>query len=85
MSLSFAAVNQPLDVSLIAGTVIDADVAFLQEVLGKHPGAFSPPTQTNGESSDALARKHIDDCITNGSARFDWLACDPAGRRVWHG
>src|SRR6185503_18932568 len=35
------------------------------EVLGKHPGAFSPSIQTNGESSDALARKHIDDCITN--------------------
>jgi PAS domain S-box-containing protein len=52
------------------------------ELLGRHPGAFSPPAQANGESSDALARKHIDDCITSGSARFDWLACAPDGREI---
>ncbi len=52
------------------------------EVLGQHPGAFSPPIQANGESSDALARKHIDDCITRGSARFDWLSCAPDGREI---
>jgi PAS domain S-box-containing protein len=52
------------------------------ELLGKHPGTFSPPVQTNGESSDAMARKHIDNCITNGSARFDWLACAPDGREI---
>src|SRR5882672_5312753 len=52
------------------------------EVLGKHPGAFSPSIQTNGESSEVLSRKHIDDCITNGSARFDWLASAPDGREI---
>jgi len=55
---------------------------FAHEMLGKHPGEFSPPFQSNGESSDALARKHIDECMTKGSARFDWLACAPNGREI---
>jgi PAS domain S-box-containing protein len=55
---------------------------FAHEMLGKHPGEFSPPFQSNGESSDALARKYIDECMTKGSARFDWLACAPDGREI---
>src|SRR5436190_3556685 len=55
---------------------------FAHELLGKHPGEFSPPFQPNGESSDALARKYIDECMTMGSARFDWLACAPDGREI---
>jgi PAS domain S-box-containing protein len=55
---------------------------FAHELLGKHPGEFSPPFQPNGESSDALARKYIDECMTKGSARFDWLACAPNGREI---
>src|SRR5262249_43260942 len=53
------------------------------ELLGKHPGDFSPPFQPNGESSVALARKLIEQCMTNGSARFDWLACDPNGKEIF--
>jgi PAS domain S-box-containing protein len=55
---------------------------FAHELLGRHPGAFSPSLQPNGESSEALARKHIGECLTKGSARFDWLACDPEGREI---
>ena len=55
---------------------------FAHEILGKHPGEFSPPLQPNGESSDVMARKYIDECMTQGSARFDWLACDPNGREI---
>ncbi|MCI0746353.1 MAG: PAS domain S-box protein, partial [Verrucomicrobia subdivision 3 bacterium] len=55
---------------------------FAHEILGKHPSEFSPPVQPNGESSDALARQYIDECLTRGSARFDWLACDPTGREI---
>jgi PAS domain S-box-containing protein len=53
-----------------------------QDLLGKHPGAFSPPFQANGESSDAEARKHIERCMATGSARFDWLARGPQGREI---
>lgn len=52
------------------------------EVLGKHPSEFSAPIQPNGESSDGLARKYIDECMAKGSARFDWQACDRAGREL---
>ncbi len=55
---------------------------FAHEMLGKHPSEFSPPVQPNGESSAVLARKHIEECMSKGSARFDWLACDPNGREI---
>lgn len=53
-----------------------------EELLGKHPGAFSPLLQPDGQSSDAIARKHIAECIASGSARFDWLASSPDGREI---
>jgi PAS domain S-box-containing protein len=52
------------------------------EIVGKHPGAFSPPLQPNGESSDVMSRKYIEECMTTGSARFDWLACAPDGGEI---
>jgi PAS domain S-box-containing protein len=55
---------------------------FPHELLGKSPREFSPPFQPNGEISDVLARKHIEECMTKGSARFEWLACDPHGREI---
>jgi PAS domain S-box-containing protein len=53
-----------------------------QDVLGKHPGDFSPSFQPNGERSDVVARRHIYECMTNGSARFDWVASDPHGHEI---
>ena len=45
-----------------------------EELIGKHPSETSPPLQSNGERSVVLARKHIADCLANGSTRFEWLA-----------
>jgi PAS domain S-box-containing protein len=53
-----------------------------QELLGKHPADTSPPFQPNGESSAVLARKHIHECMANGSARFDWMSRTPDGKGV---
>jgi PAS domain S-box-containing protein len=53
-----------------------------QELLGKHPSETSPPFQPNGESSEVLARKYIEQCIANGSARFEWMSCTPQGREI---
>src|SRR5262249_19692377 len=53
------------------------------ELIGRHPADFSPRLQPNGERSDELGRRHIQDCLTQGSARFDWLACDPDGRDIY--
>jgi PAS domain S-box-containing protein len=53
-----------------------------QELLGKHPSETSPPCQPNGESSAELGRKHIQECMDNGSARFEWMSCTPQGKGV---
>src|SRR5207249_1574218 len=53
-----------------------------QELLGKYPTDTSPPFQPNGESSAVLARKHIQECMTNGSARFEWVSCTPQSRAI---
>ena len=53
-----------------------------QELLGKYPTDTSPPFQPNGESSAVLARNHIQECITKGSARFEWMCCTPQGVEV---
>jgi PAS domain S-box-containing protein len=44
------------------------------DLLGKRPGDMAPPFQPNGESSDIVARRNINECLTKGSARFEWLA-----------
>ncbi|MCI0746177.1 MAG: PAS domain S-box protein [Verrucomicrobia subdivision 3 bacterium] len=72
--------NQILEVNPAAVRILGR--RFAHEMLGKHPGDFSPPFQPNGESSDTMARKYIDECMTKGSARFDWLACAPNGREI---
>jgi PAS domain S-box-containing protein len=53
-----------------------------QELLGKHPSDTSPPFQPNGESSAVVARQYIQECLTNGSARFEWLSRTPQGKEV---
>ena len=53
-----------------------------QELLGKHPTEMAPPLQPNGESSAGLGRKHVEECMTRGSARFDWMATAPNGDEI---
>jgi PAS domain S-box-containing protein len=53
-----------------------------EEVIGKHPAETSAPIQPNGERADVLARQHIEECLTRGSARFDWLARNSRGEDI---
>jgi len=53
-----------------------------EELVGKHPRDTSPPFQPNGESSETLARKHVQECMAHGSARFEWVSCTPEGRAI---
>jgi len=53
-----------------------------QELLGKHPAEMAPPLQPSGESSAELGRKYVAECLTQGSARFDWMACAPNGEEI---
>ena len=52
------------------------------ELIGKSPRALAAPFQPNGESSEIMGRKHIEECMTSGSARFEFLACDPNGKEI---
>lgn len=72
--------NQMLEVNPAAVRILGRRSA--DEMLGKHPGEFSPPVQPNGESSAVMARKYISECMATGRARFDWLACDPNGKEI---
>jgi PAS domain S-box-containing protein len=51
-------------------------------LIGKRPTDTSPPFQPNGEASAELARKHIQDCLANGSARFEWVSRTPQDKEV---
>jgi PAS domain S-box-containing protein len=53
-----------------------------QELLGKHPAEISAPLQAGGERGDILARKYIQECIRQGSVRFEWLGRNPKGVEV---
>jgi PAS domain S-box-containing protein len=45
-----------------------------EELLGKHPREMAPLFQPNGESSEAMGRRYIEECLSRGSARFEWVA-----------
>jgi PAS domain S-box-containing protein len=72
--------NQILEVNPAAVRIMGCQCP--EDLLGKHPSATSPRLQPDGESSADLARKHIQDCMVNGSARFEWLSCTPEGREI---
>lgn len=52
------------------------------ELIGKHPRDTSPPTQPGGGSSAELARRYIEECMTKGSARFDWVSLTAQGTQI---
>jgi PAS domain S-box-containing protein len=53
-----------------------------EELLGKNPATTSPPTQPGGESSAVLAERYMQECMTKGSARFDWVGRTAQGKDV---
>jgi PAS domain S-box-containing protein len=52
------------------------------EMIGQHPAALSAPLQPGGETAESLVRRHIDHCLTQGSARFDWVVRNSRGTEV---
>jgi len=52
------------------------------ELVGRHPGELAPPLQPNGESSVEMARRCVNECLAQGSARFEWVAAAPNGEEV---
>jgi len=43
------------------------------EFVGRHPSEMSPPTQSDGESSQIAAQRRIHEAYEKGSNRFEWL------------
>jgi PAS domain S-box-containing protein len=72
--------NQLLEVNPAAVRIMGR--RFAHELIGKDPRSMAPPFQPNGESSDDMGRKYIQECVERGSARFDWTACGPDGREI---
>jgi len=72
--------NELLEVNPAAVRIMGRKHAH--ELLGKDPRSMAPPFQPNGESSDEMGRRYINECVERGSARFDWTACAPDGREI---
>ncbi|HUR45370.1 MAG TPA: PAS domain S-box protein, partial [Candidatus Saccharimonadales bacterium] len=72
--------NQILEVNPAAVRILGCQSA--QEILGKHPCDTSNSFQPNGESSAVLSRRYIQECLANGSARFEWLSRTAKGREI---
>jgi PAS domain S-box-containing protein len=72
--------NQILEVNPAAVRIMGCQSP--QELLGKHPSETSPLFQPNGESSAELGRQYIQECMDNGSARFEWMSRNPQGKEV---
>jgi PAS domain S-box-containing protein len=45
------------------------------EIIGKHPGQLSPPTQPGGRDSMSLSKELIAAAFKDGSNRFEWMHC----------
>lgn len=44
------------------------------QLIGLNPGLTSPLIQPDGQNSVEAALKHIQECLTEGNVRFDWVA-----------
>jgi PAS domain S-box-containing protein len=53
-----------------------------EEIVGKHPADTSAPIQAGGVPAQVLARHYIQECITRGHARFDWVARNSRGEEI---
>ncbi|MBN2466788.1 MAG: PAS domain S-box protein, partial [Deltaproteobacteria bacterium] len=63
------------------GGIFDGNAAALamfgfvskEELVGRHPAEFSPPTQADGRDSYQAANAHTAEGIRKGSHSFEWL------------
>jgi PAS domain S-box-containing protein len=64
--------NQYLEVNPAIVQILGYDSP--KELIGLHPSKTSPPVQPNGEDTGTLAQKYIQECLTKGHVRFEWVA-----------
>jgi len=49
--------------------------ATRDDLIGRHPSQFSPPTQPGGQDSASLSSEHIATAFKNGNHWFEWMHC----------
>lgn len=69
--------HQYLEVNPAVVRMLGYDSA--EELIGLHPGLTSPLKQPSGEDTATLAQKYIQECLTKGHVRFDWIARKKTG------
>lgn len=52
------------------------------EMIGLHPSKTSPPIQPNGDETAVLAQRYIQECLTKGHVRFEWMARRKSGEDI---
>jgi len=72
--------NKLLEVNPAAVRILRRQSA--QELVGKDPRNMAPLFQPNGERSDVVGAKYIEECMFKGSARFEWMAAEPNGTPI---
>ncbi len=55
-----------------AATLATFGCSSRADFCSKHPADLSPPLQPNGQDSRALANRHIERALAEGSRRFEW-------------
>ena len=51
-------------------------------LVGKHPADLAVPRQPDGEESMVKAQRYIQQCLQEGSVRFEWMTKHADGREV---
>jgi PAS domain S-box-containing protein len=69
--------NRLLEVNPAAVRILRRQSA--EQLVGQDPRFMAPPFQPNGERSEVAGARFIEECMTKGSARFEWVAADPDG------
>lgn len=64
--------HQYLEVNPAIVQILGYDSAH--ELIGLHPSKTSPPIQPNGDDTATLAQKYIQECLSKGHVRFEWVA-----------
>lgn len=72
--------NKFLEVNPAALRILGYEKA--EDIVGKHPAETSAAVQLDGEPPEVLAKRHITECMANGTAHFEWLARSAKGTEI---
>src|SRR5690606_36740252 len=53
-----------------------------EDFVGRHPAEFAAEFQPSGERSEVVARREIERCLAEGTARFEWTHLHADGHEV---